>query len=503
MTSTTAAARATGRGGELPAGAVALSPAVEAAQAALLARRSALGIVPGQRADLAGAAVAGQLAASRARPSPALADQGQAALEARRSALGIDYRRPGAVEASTWSAWAVERAAALDQGAGQGQGADLDGAAVAGHVGVQTSYGAGKTLVAGLDGAALDQGAPGGAIVGHIEMGHAAASTGWPSALPEHDRAHGAAAVAHVEGVALAGVKATVYPSLAAAMLQDDQAAAGRLWLLMRAWDTAGRGCYTLDQVYQAFAGVGSAWHVAGRRQVQKLVKAGAGVFWTLRDYRGSRYHGLQMTGPAGVGLALGLVGGVGRPVAVPVADLLQGMHLARATLYAAAVTTRRGGRGRRGGGARPVTRRTLAGMTGAAASTQRTYDHAARVARQTNYVLLPAGDVDAPGVFILRDYMGQHGPAGRSKLARRMANTYDAPLAAVSLGRMRKVNKRLNLVTNGARGYRPEVDYQRIYHDTAGQALTGYGRDYHRDHFWPTGQTAAGAGLWYVVEAV
>ena len=209
------------------------------------------------------------------------------------------------------------------------------------------------------------------------------------------------------------------------------------------------------------------------------------------------------MTGPAGVGLALGLVGGVGRPVAVPVADLLQGMHLARATLYAAAVTTRRGGRGRRGGGARPVTRRTLAGMTGAAASTQRTYDHAARVARQTNYVLLPAGDVDAPGVFILRDYTGQHGPAGRSKLARRMANTYDAPLAAVSLGRMRKVNKRLNLVTNGARGYRPEVDYRRIYHDTAGQALTGYGRDYHRDHFWPTGQTAAGAGLWYVVEAV
>ena len=478
MTSTTAAARATGRGGELPAGAVALSPAVEAAQAALEARRSALGIVPRGAALQADQ---GQSAASRARPSPALADQGQAALEARRLELGINYRRP-TVEASTWSAWAVERAAALDQGAGQGQGADLDGAA-------------------------LDQGAPGGAIVGHIEMGHAAASTGRPSALPEDDRAHGAALDqgqgGRVEGGALAGVMATVYPRLAAAILQDDKAAAGRLWLLMRAWDTAGRGCYTLDQIYQAFAGTGSAWRVAGRRQVQKLVKAGAGTFWTLRDYRGGRYHGLQMTGPAGVGLALGLVGGVGRPVAVPVADLLQGMHLARATMYAAAVTTRRGGRGRRGGGPRPVTRRTLAGMTGAAASTQRTYDHAARVARQTNYVLLPAGDVDAPGVFILRDYTGQHGPAGRSKLARRMANTYDAPLTAVSLGRMRKVNKRLNLVTNGARGYRPEVDYRRIYHDTAGQAWLGYGRDYHRDHFWPTGQTAAGAGLWYVVEAV
>ena len=341
-------------------------------------------------------------------------------------------------------------------------------------------------------------------------MGHAAASTGRPLPFPEDDQGQAAGAgldggptpSGRVERGALdhGGRAVKIHPSLAVAFLASKHVApVGRLWLLLQAWDTAGRGCYTLDQVHKAFSVEGAAWHVAGRQQVRRLIKAGAGIFWTLRDFHGGRYHGLQMTGPAGVAAALGLDRLAGRPVAVPVADLLGGMHRVDAALFAAVATLRR----TRRGGPRPVTRQTLAGITGRAASTQRTYSKTARIEARPNYVILPSGDVDAPGAFVLLDHLGQQGRAGRSHLARQMPNTYVVPLAAASRGRLRKINKRLNLVLSEARGYRPEVDYRRIYHDTATGAARAYGRNYHDDHYWPVGRTAAGAGLWHMVEAV
>ena len=301
------------------------------------------------------------------------------------------------------------------------------------------------------------------------------------------------------QGGALDGRAVKVHPSLARAMLASKRSAVGRLWLLLRAWDTAGRGCYTLDQVHGAFSIEGSAWHMADRRRVQQLIKQGAGLFWTLRDYRGGRAHGLQMIGADGVAAALGLDRLAGAPVEVPVTDLLGGIHKANAALFAAVATLQR----TRRGGPRPVTRRTLADMTGAAASTQRTYSKTARIEARPNYVILPSGDVDAPGTFVLLDHLGQQGRAGRSHLARQMPNTYVVPLAAASRGRLRKINRRLNLVLSEARGYWPEVDYRRIYHDTATGAARAYGRNYHDDHYWPAGRTARGAGLWHMVEAV
>jgi len=343
--------------------------------------------------------------------------------------------------------------------------------------------------------------------VGHIDMGHAAASTGRPSAFPEDDQGQAdGAALDHGGRVEadrradLDGRAVKVRSSLASAFLASKHVApVGRLWLLLQAWDTAGRGFYSLDQIYEAFSVEGSAWHVGGRRRLQQLIKAGAGTFWTLRDYRGGRHHGLQMTGPAGVAAALGLDRVARGRVTVPVADLLGGMHRANAALFAAVTALRH----TRRGGPRPVTRRTLAGMTGRAASTQRTYSKTARIEARPNYVILPCGDVDAPGVFVLLDHLGQQGRAGRSHVARQMPNTYVAPLAAASRGRLRKINRRLNLVLSEARGYRPEVDYRRIYHDTATGAARAFGRNYHDDHYWPVGRTAAGAGLWHMVEAV
>ncbi len=519
MTSGAAVERAIAGRGDDPASTVDPSAAALAANARLEELRRAAGIATRQR--LAGDDL-DQSAASTSRPqsrpleddqgnggrvepghvlkmtgaTAAASSRGQAALEARRRELGIKYRRPGAGldQSADWSAWAAGKSAALVD-LDQGRGVD----AAASTVGLSPA-------LASLTAAALAVTRARPRRAGD-DLDHAASSTSRPL---EDDRGGTVAGMVGAQTLdaadQLAGVTATVYPRLAAAFRSSKHVApVGRLWLLLRAWDTVGRGCHTLDQVYRAFSVEGSAWHVADRRQVQRLIKQGAGTFWTLRDYHGGRYHGLQMTGPVGVALALGVGHLAGSPVAVPVADLLGGMHRVGAALYAAASTLRKG--------ARPVTRKTLETLTGAAVSTQRTYDKTAGVEGRVNFVLLSSGDVDAPGVFIYRGRV--EGRPGRAMLARRIANTYVSPLAQAAWGRQRKINRRLDLVANGARGtqktrasrdrrgYRPEDDFTRIYHDTAAGAWGAWGKAYHDDHYWPIGETRNGAGLWHVVEAV
>lgn len=383
----------------------------------------------------------------------------QAALEARRAAEGVNYRPPGAVEPRAWFVRLAVELVRTDPADRGDVGALTPDPATTSTVG---------TIPIGFD---HDHG-------GRVEDDHGG----------QDDRG-----------------AATVYPSLAAAFLASDTSAVGRLWLLLRAWDAAGRGFYDLDQVYQAFAGDGSPWRLGTRRRVQQLVKQGAGIFWTLRNPqpgRGGRFGGytaLQMTEPARVALALGVERLAGSPVAVPVADLLGGMHKANAALFAAAVTLRM-----RRERARPVTRETLAGMTGAAASTQRTYTRTANIEARPNYSVSSVGDVDGAGVFPFLDYTGQQGGRpGRTYLARHMPNSYAASLATRARGRMRKVNKRLNLVIYGARGERPKIDMTRIYHDTAGQAAAGFNRACNHDHYWRHGRTSAGADMWHVIEAL
>ena len=450
MTSAPAVERLPVGRGDDPASTAAASPAVMAAQAALVARRLALGVVTRPALDQ-GQGV--EAAASRARPSAA--ERGQAALEARRLELGINYRRP-TVEPATWSAWAAERA----DGAGQVKADPLAWPLLTAF------YGAGKTFVGALDQAATSSDAPGRDKVGHIAVGHAAASTGRPLPFPEDDQGQ-------TNGGALAGVKATVYPRLAAAILQAGQARPARLWLVLLASEPTRRGSYNLDQVYETFSGAGSAWRIGGRRCVQQVLKAGRGVFWTL-DKRGR----LWRRGPARVGGALGLAGAVGAPVEVPVTDLLGGMYSVRARLFAAALSAHDD----------PIGQDALTELTGACPNSQRAYRQLAGVEARPQYRFLP-GVADRPalqeahwrhgrGVFVFADYSGQQGQGrGALLLAKRDPNVYAAALGPARRGRTRKINRRLNLVTNGARGNGSAVDYERFYFQDAAAAGSAYNR--------------------------
>lgn len=286
-------------------------------------------------------------------------------------------------------------------------------------------------------------------------------------------------------------------------MRHEGQTAAGRVWLLCHALDTDRRGVLDVGQVYDTLAGKGSPWRIGGRRRLQQILAAGQGVFWDRNKLKNGRVQ-LRLYGPARVALALGVFHLAGDPVLVPVTDLLERVHIANAALFAAVITLRNDGDGQ----GRPVTRATLKRLTGAAHSTQRTYTKTADIRSRPNYVILEgAADSETRqaahwnhgrGVFVFVDHDGrQGGGRRRAYLARPMPNSYDSPLQLAARGRQRKINKRLNLVTNGALGNAADVDYSKLYHDNPTEAGKAYNRRPSTDHYWRQCEAADGVVMW------
>ena len=120
-----------------------------------------------------------------------------------------------------------------------------------------------------------------------------------------------------------------VAPDIALAILKAKQAAAGRLWYLLRCLDTAGRGWFALAEVRQLASDDASPYRFCGRRQLRNLLQAGAPLFWQLDADR------LWLRRPARVAAALGLAQVVHRPVALSPTQLLGPLKQVKAQLYA------------------------------------------------------------------------------------------------------------------------------------------------------------------------
>ncbi|HMT21745.1 MAG TPA: hypothetical protein PKE20_10975, partial [Promineifilum sp.] len=87
-----------------------------------------------------------------------------------------------------------------------------------------------------------------------------------------------------------------VFPDLALAMLRTKTAAAGRVWLLLRHADAAGRGRVAVDEATRLLTDDGSPLRVCGRRQLANLLRAGEGLYWQ----RDTDRHGAEWLRPAG-----------------------------------------------------------------------------------------------------------------------------------------------------------------------------------------------------------
>ena len=265
------------------------------------------------------------------------------------------------------------------------------------------------------------------------------------------------------------------YPSLLTAMLRQERAAIGRIWLLCRALDQEGQGWLRIDVLRQKLADKTSNWHIVGWRRLRQLLQAGKGVFWE-RDEFGR----IWLYSAARVAQNLNVSRLAGNPVELPIAELLEGIHSTKAVFYAAFHTGRKT--------SNPISRATLRELTGSAEATQRTYEASSNITAHANYCIsgirsttenVQAEAFKRAAVFTVTDRK-----TGQQQIAWPLPNNYKTTLQTACRGRQRKINRQLklssDLVIQGRGG--TDEDFGRIFCANGKQALQ---RSSQLDRYW------------------
>jgi hypothetical protein len=244
-----------------------------------------------------------------------------------------------------------------------------------------------------------------------------------------------------------------VFPDIALGMLRAKAAAAGRVWLLLRHFDAAGRGRIAAGDAIRLLTGDGSPARICGRRQLDNLLRAGDGLFWERDTARDGEWLRLRSAARVAAGLGVTRLGG--SPVAVPLSALTGTIGQARAHLYASFHSGRTrtdllsGEKRPRG----PISRTALCKLSGAATNSQRNYERRARVGRRAAIALGPlAGAADehetawerGRAMFRLRDVRGRYGRPGAVYLAWQLPNEYTGPHDTLPRGRQKRLNRTL-----------------------------------------------------------
>jgi hypothetical protein len=296
-----------------------------------------------------------------------------------------------------------------------------------------------------------------------------------------------------------------LYPDIGLGMLRQELTAPGRLWLMLRYLDKEGGGALRIDIIKQHLTQKSSSVRLCGKRQLRNLLQDGEGVYWT----RDKEYIWLRSA--AKVACRLGVERLTGRPVALPIAALLDGIGTFRAHLY----TAFHSGRTKDtpyGEQAMPIARETMAELSGVGRSSQRAYEERVGIEVQANFAV---GDLSTKGnqenrawvqgqaLFELKDYRGQQGKKGKTYLAWHLPNTYLGQHRHRPRGRQKRINRELkDLVMKGMPGnvertsetQRPE----KVYYPNGKLAAKAYGRDPERELYWKRHRTGNGRfDLW------
>ncbi len=279
------------------------------------------------------------------------------------------------------------------------------------------------------------------------------------------------------------------YPSLGIAFIKNELSAAGRVYLLCQALDQAGRGCLDMRQVRELLSAKSSPWRIVGRRRLRQILIQGEGLLWSRSNDR------LWLQSPARVCNALQCGKLQGSPVALPLADLLGGIQQTRAAFLAAWHTGRKNDK--------PISQATVQELTGIPSATQRRYMIAAGV-KAERQIAVSGANCDQANIqeltyrhgqtFEFRDYKGQQGKRGAVTVAWNLPNIYKPSYQRASSGRLKKLNRVIDLVLIGARGNGQKVE--QIFHSKASQAAKAFNRDPQNDAYFPA------AGLWGVALA-
>jgi hypothetical protein len=293
------------------------------------------------------------------------------------------------------------------------------------------------------------------------------------------------------------GASIKLYPDIALGMLHKELSAAGRIWLLLRYLDQAGRGWLRIDFIRRKMVEKDSALRICGQRQLRNLLKQGGGVFWEQEKDRIWLKSAAKVAGALEVGRL------TGRPVDLPVEVLLGGIGQVRAHFYASFHS------GRRSSG--PISRAKLEQLTGVPARTQRSYDAAAGVTSRRNIAIgerYSSKEVQerawrhGRGTFEFIDTRGLQGPAGRRYVAWQLPNSYEGCHAQSPKGRQKKINQQIDLVNIRAQGN--DLGRGRLFHTNGLEAGKAYNRSGGLEAYWPVSGTTQGLGsmqLWQVLK--
>lgn len=276
-----------------------------------------------------------------------------------------------------------------------------------------------------------------------------------------------------------------LYPDLAIGLLQREQVAAGRLWLLLQAVDVAGCGWVDETRARQLFTGKHGELRFCGTRQLRNLMAQGDGVFWGRDNGR------IWLRSVAKVAFALEIPRLKMRPVALPVAVLCQGIGTVRAHLYATFHSSRE--RAEHASG--PIARATVARLTAVNPRTQRRYEHKARVKRQAQFAIGAAATTESfqargwaqgQAAFEFKDFKGQQGQRDKSYVAWQLPNSYVGPHAQQSKGRQKRINRTLtDLFMQGMTGNGQRTRMTQRFFDNGRSAAKSYLRNPQQDHYW------------------
>ncbi|MCB9430557.1 MAG: hypothetical protein H6668_01095 [Ardenticatenaceae bacterium] len=240
----------------------------------------------------------------------------------------------------------------------------------------------------------------------------------------------------------------TLYPTLTLAMLRQKRVPAGRVWLLLRHIDEAGRGWVWESEARRQLAEPGSELQICGWRQLRNLLGQGDGVFWQRENGR------LWLRNPAKVAAALGVERLNGRCATLPLDMLTQPIGTVRAHFYASFHSARPQA---------PIARATLTQLSGRQRQTQRQYEAKTRIQSRVNIALGQRLTDQAReetawqqgnAAFVLRDRKGKYGPKNTTYLAWRLPNSYQGPHATARKSRQKRLNRQLaDLLTDGTTG--------------------------------------------------
>ena len=286
-----------------------------------------------------------------------------------------------------------------------------------------------------------------------------------------------------------------LYPDIALGMLQRKQATVGRLWLLLRHLDQAGRGWIRIANIRSLLTQENSPYRLCGKRQLRKLLRRGEGLFWQQREGR------VWLRSAAKVAAGLGVARLSGRPVALPVTVLLSGVGEVRAHFYASYHSGRRHDN--------PISRASQEERTGVPARTQRRYGRVAGLQTQANIavgptykkeVLQEAAWQRGRAVFEFIDVQGQQGEPNGRYVAWHLPNSYRGPHQPAAPGRQRKINRQLkDLVNQRAQGNGGTETVERLFYADGAEAGQAYNRGAGRDVYWGERPLGGQRALWSV----